>query len=532
MSGESRVLHPIVATWAMRVAVALACLLIVAAPTLAQSPPTVIRGAAIVDGTGSPARTGDVRIADGRITAVGALVASPGEKTIDAHGFTLAPGFIDTHSHHERGVFESRGALAAVSQGVTTIVVGQDGGFADASTDFPLSNFFTRLESQPVAVNVASYAGHGVVRRQVMRDDYKRTATDAEVERMRDLLREEMNAGALGLSTGLEYDPGIYSTREEVLELAKVAAAAGGRYISHMRSEDREFWQALDELLTIGRVARIPVQVSHMKLGMRGLWGQGDRLIATLDRARRDGVEVTADVYPYTMWQSSLTTLYPKRNFTDRAETEFILREVAGPDDLLISAFAPNPPYAGKTVRQIAEARKTDPTTTLMALMEMIVDTRTVWPDEGVVATGMAERDVVALYRWPFTNVCSDGALDGAHPRGFGAFPRVLGRYVREQRELTLEEAVRRMTSLSASSMGVVDRGAIKPGMAADLVLFDAATINDRATLSDPHAPSVGVKLVWVNGEIVYADSKTTGRFPGRVIRRSGSRQPDVDASK
>jgi N-acyl-D-amino-acid deacylase len=511
----------------MRVTVALASVLIAAAPASAQSPSTGIRGAAVVDGTGAPASIADVRVANGRIAAVGPITASSGETTIDAHGFTLAPGFIDTHSHHDRGVFENRGALAAVSQGVTTIVVGQDGGFADAPTDFPLTNFFTRLESQPVAVNVASYAGHGLIRRKVLGSDYKRAATAAEVERMRRLLSEELAAGALGLSTGLEYDPGIYSRPAEVLELAKVAAAAaGGRYISHMRSEDREFWQALDELLNIGRVARIPVQVSHMKLGMRGLWGQGDRLIATLDRARQDGVEVTADVYPYTMWQSSLTTLYPKRNFTDRAETEFILREVAGPDDLLISAFAPNPPYAGKTVRQIAELRKADPTTTLMALMEMIVDTRTVWPDESVVATGMAERDIVALYRWPFTNVCSDGALDGAHPRGFGAFPRVLGRYVREQRVLTLEEAVRKMTSLSASSMGVVDRGAIKPGMAADLVLFDAATINDRATLSAPHAPSVGVRLVWV--EIVYADGKTTGRLPGRVIRRSGSRQPDA----
>jgi N-acyl-D-amino-acid deacylase len=441
---------------------------------------------------------------------------------------TLAPGFIDTHSHHDLGVFENRGALAAVSQGITTIIVGQDGGFADAS---PEDSLLTRFESQPVAVNVASYAGHGSIRRKVMGADYKRAATDAEVERMRQLLREEMHAGALGLSTGLEYDPGIYSTPEEVLELAKVAAAADGRYISHMRSEDREFWQALDELLNIGRVARMPVQISHMKLGMRGLWGQSGRLIATLDRARRDGVEVTADVYPYTMWQSSLTTLYPKRNFTDRAEAEFILKEVAGPDDLLVSAFAPNRSYAGKTLRQIAEMRKTDPTTTLMALMEMIVDTRTGFPDEGVVATGMDERDIVDLYRWPFTNVCSDGALEGAHPRGFGAFPRVLSRYVREQHVLTLEEGVRRMTSLAAANMGLADRGVIGPGMPADLVLFDFARINDRATVSDPHALSVGVKFVWVNGEAVYEDGKTTGKFPGRVLRRSGSRKPDTEGS-
>ena len=516
----------------MRIAIAFASAFLAAAQAVAQSPSVVIQGASLVDGTGAPGRKADVRITDGRITAVGTLTVSSDEKTIDAHGLTLAPGFIDTHSHHDRGVFENRGALAAVSQGITTIVVGQDGGFADVDADPSLANFFARLAAQPVAVNVASYAGHGLIRRKVMREDYKRAATGAEIERMRELLGQEMAAGALGLSTGLEYDPGIYSTREEVLELAKVAAGAGGRYISHIRSEDREFWQALDELLNIGRVARIPVQVSHMKLGMRGLWGQGERLLATLDRARQDGVEASADVYPYTMWWSSLTTLYPKRNFSDRAEAEFILREVAGPDDLLISAFAPEPAYAGKTLRQIAELRKADPTTTLMALMEMIVDTQTAWPNESVVATGMDERDIVDLYRWPFTNVCSDGALDGGHPRGFGSFPRVLGRYVREQRMLTLEDAVRKMTSLAAANVGVVDRGVIKPGAPADLVLFDAATIDDRATIRDPHATSAGVKLVWVNGELVYEDGKTTGRFPGRVIRRSGSLQPDAEASK
>jgi N-acyl-D-amino-acid deacylase len=521
----------VVARRDVRITVILGSLLIACGSAFAQPQSTVIQGAAVVDGTGAPIRTADVRIIDGRIAAVGALAPSMGEQRIDARGLTLAPGFIDTHSHHDRGVFENRGALAAVSQGITTIVVGQDGGFADAAPADSLATFFARLESHPVAVNVASYAGHGSIRRKVMGADYKRAAADAEVERMRHLLREEMRAGALGLSTGLEYDPGVYSTPEEVLELAKVAAAAGGRYISHMRSEDREFWQALDELLNIGRVARIPVQISHMKLGMRGLWGQSGRLIATLDRARRDGVEVSADVYPYTMWQSSLTTLYPKRNFTDRGEAEFILKQVAGPDDLLVSAFAPNPSYAGRTVRQIAHLRKTDPTTTLMALMEMIVDARAGFPDEGVVATGMDERDIIAFYRWPFTNVCSDGALDGAHPRGFGSFPRVLGRYVREQRVLTLEEAVRKMTSLSAANMGVADRGLIKAGMGADLVLFNAAAINDRATLSDPHALSVGVKLVWVNGVIVYEDGKTTEAFPGRVLRRGGSRTLDRQGS-
>jgi N-acyl-D-amino-acid deacylase len=456
----------------------------------------------------------DVRIVDGKIDAVGsATTPNPADRVIDAHGLTLAPGFIDTHSHHDRGIFDHRDALAAVSQGVTTIVVGQDGGSA-----LPLSSFFARLDTEPPAINIASYAGHGTIRRRVMGDDYKRPATDGEVARMKDLLREEMAAGAIGLSTGLEYDPGIFSTRSEVLDLATVAGTAGGRYISHMRSEDREFWQALDELVTIGRTAKMPVQVSHMKLAMRSLWGQGDVLIAKLEEARKQGVTVTADVYPWTMWQSSLTVLYPKRNFTDRSETEFILKEVASPDDLRLGTFSPNPSYAGKTVREIAALRGTDPATTLMAL---IAETSGAGQRESVVATGMDERDIARLLRWANTNICSDGELNGPHPRGFGSFTRILGRYVREQHVLTLEDAVRKMTSLAAANVGLADRGMIRAGMAADLVLFDPATVVERATIAEPHATSVGIQTVWVNGEVVYDSGKTTGRFPGRALRRA-----------
>ncbi len=481
--------------------------------TQAAAQSTLIRGASIVDGTGAPARVTDVRIEGGRITDVGGATPRPGERVVDARGLTLAPGFIDAHSHHDRGLLRQREALAAVSQGITTIVVGQDGG-----SQFPLANFFARLDSQPSAVNVASYVGHGTLRRRVMGDDFARVATDAEVARMRDLLREEMSAGALGLSTGLEYDPGIFSAPGEVLELAKVAASFGGRYISHIRSEDREFWQALDELLRIGAEAKIPVQVSHMKLAMRGLWGRGDSLVRVLERARARGIQVTADVYPYTMWQSTLTVLYPKRNFSDRAETEFILKEVAAPEDLVIGDYELEPSYVGKHVGEIAAIRRSDPATTLMAL---IAESQAKQADESVVARGMDERDIATLYRWPFAGVSSDGALDGAHPRGFGAFPRMLGRYVREMRVVNLEEAIRRMTSLSAASLGITDRGVIKTGMRADLTLFDPATVIDRATMAKPHEPSVGIKTVWVNGEVVYSEGRTTGQYPGKIVRRS-----------
>jgi N-acyl-D-amino-acid deacylase len=482
------------------------------ATAIPSSTPTVIRGASVIDGTDAPARIADVRIVAGRVTEVGTVAARPGDRLVEARGLVLAPGFIDSHSHHDRGLVKHLDALAAVSQGITTIVVGQDGESA-----LPLRAFFAGLEARPAAVNVASYVGHGTLRGKVMGDDYRRAATDAEVARMRALLREEMGAGALGLSTGLEYDPGIFSAPEEVLTLAKSIAPLGGRYISHIRSEDRDFWPAIDELLRIGREARIPVEVSHMKLAMRGLWGQGDRLIAKLDAARKEGIQVTADVYPYTMWSSTLTVLYPKRNFADRAETEFILKEVAAPEDLVIGDFALEPSYVGKNVGEIAALRGTDPATTLMAL---IAESQAKGADESVIARGMDERDIERLYRWPYASVSSDGSLAGAHPRGFGSFTRVLGRYVRERKVLALEDAIRRMTRLPASSLGL-PRGTIEPGAVADLVLLDAATVGDRATLAEPHALSVGIKSVWVGGEVVYADGKATGATPGRVLRRA-----------
>jgi N-acyl-D-amino-acid deacylase len=496
-------------------ALILAALLFQAAIAGAQSRATLIVNANVIDGTGAPARAAEVRIVDGKIYSTGHWDRNPNDRVIDAHGLTLAPGFIDTHSHHDRGLTEHRDALAAVSQGITTIVAGQDG-----ASRLPLAKFFARLDSAPAAINVASYVGHGTIRERVMGKDFRRPATEAEVERMRQLVREEMAAGALGLSTGLEYDPGIFSSPSEVLDLAKVAGAMGGRYISHIRSEDRDFWQAIDELIAIGRDAKMPVQVSHMKLAMRALWGQGDSLIARLDRARAQGVNVTADVYPYTMWQSTLTVLYPKRNFSDRAETEFVLRQVAAPEDLVIGEYALDTSYVGKDLGQIAAMRKSDPATTLMAL---IAESQAKQADESVVAKGMDERDIATIMRWPFTNFCSDGELDGAHPRGYGSFARVLGHYVRELHVLTLEEAIRKMTSLAASNVGIGDRGVIRAGLAADLVLFDPRTVSDRATLKDPHALSTGIKTVWVNGEIVFDEGKTTGNHPGRALRRVGA---------
>ena len=262
------------------------------APAPASS--TLIVNASIVDGTGSPARAGAVRIDGDRIVEVGDLEPKRGEQVVDAGGHVLAPGFIDVHSHHEDGLFEMRDATPVVSQGITTIVAGQDG-----SMTYPVRDLFERMQATPVAINVATYVGHGTLRMDAMgKDDYRRHATPEEVEKMRQGVADGMAAGALGLATGLEYDPGIYSATEEVVTLAQEAAKTGGRYISHVRSEDREFWAAIDEIVRIGREAKIPVEVTHMKLAMKDWWGQSARLLGILDKALAEGVNVTGDIYP------------------------------------------------------------------------------------------------------------------------------------------------------------------------------------------------------------------------------------------
>lgn len=471
---------------------------------------TLIRNATVIDGTGRASQRAAVRIDGDRIVAVGQLAPAVGERVVDAAGLALAPGFIDTHSHHDRGLADRRDALAMVSQGVTTIVVGQDGGGAN------LAAMFARLDSQPVSVNVASYAGHGSIRSRVMGEDFKRHATAAEIDRMKALVKIEMDAGALGLSTGLEYDPGIYSAPEEVRALAKVAGDAGGRYISHIRSEDRDFWQALDELITIGRENHMPVQVSHIKLGMRDLWGEADSLIRALDRARASGVQLTADIYPYTFWQSNLGVLYPKRNFGDSAETEFVLAHVSRADDIIFNSFPAHSDYTGKTLAQVAALRGVSQTKTLIDLLAEPGGSRA-----GIVARGMSDGDVERLMQWPFANVCSDGQSTGLHPRGFGSFARVLGPYVRDKKLFTLEEAVRKMSSLAAANVGLPNRGRIAPGYFADLVLFDSAVVADHADFGKAQAQAVGVSTVWVNGRVVFQDGKTTGVHSGRALRRS-----------
>ena len=473
----------------------------------------MITGARVIDGTGAPERMASVRIVADKITEIGALFPRSGELVVEAHGQVLSPGFIDTHSHHDIGIFTEPAALAATSQGITTIIVGQDG-----SSDLPVGQLFGMLKTTPIAVNIGSYAGHNSIRARVMGKAFKRAATRAEIARMRKEVKTDMLAGAIGLSTGLEYDPGIYSAKSEVLTLAKEAARYGGRYISHIRSEDQFLWAALDEIVEIGRVTKMPVQVSHMKLAMIDWWGQADRYIAVLDRARNAGIDITGDVYPYEYWQSTLTVMFPNRDFTNRTSAEFALKHLAPSEGLLLSAFSPDPSLVGKTVAQVAAERGID---SADALIQLIAEAQVPGAQEAVIGTSMRADDVAKLIAWPHSNISSDGMLKDRHPRGAGSFTRVLRRYVREQPVLTLEQAVHKMTGAAAKHMGFADRGVIRPGARADLLLFNPDTVADRATSDNPSALSDGITRVWVNGEVVLENGLATGLYPGRPALRT-----------
>ncbi len=481
---------------------------------------TLITNARVIDGTGAPALTGSLRLSGNRITAVGELTPHDSDTVIDAGGLVLAPGFIDTHSHSDRLILAERDALAKITQGITTAVVGQDG-----DAPYPLADFFAALEAAPAKINIAAYAGHNTLRDEVMGADFKRPASDEEVQAMSALLQQELAAGAVGLSTGLEYEPGIHSETREVVRLAQLTADAGGRYISHVRSEDRWFDEALEEIIEIGRETGMPVQISHLKLAMASLWGRADEIIARLNAAREEGIDLTADIYPYTYWQSHMMVLLPERDPLDLDAIDFVMAELAPPDGIIFTHFPAEPDYVGMTLTEAAAARKQSPAEAFSALAQMSIAHEEATGEMGdmMIGTSMRDDDIAAFIAWPHSNICTDGSLRDRHPRGAGSFPRVLGRYVREQGVLSLESAIHRMTGLSAQHMGFAERGVIAPGMIADLVLFNPDTVRDRATTSEPFAPSEGIHSVWVAGERVLHEGEVSKTFPGRVIRRASA---------
>ena len=473
----------------------------------------IIRGASVIDGSGSTAFTGDVGVNADTISFIGDLSQAVAAVDIDGAGFTLSPGFIDTHSHHDRGMFEARDMFALTNQGVTTMIVGQDGG-----SQYPLSEFLAKVDSLPVSSNVGSYTGHNRIRTNALGENFQRQSTPAEIDVMISLLQADLDAGSLGLSTGLEYDPGVYSSKEEVIQLAKVLKPNGGRYISHIRSEDRALWEALDEIVNIGSATGVPVQISHAKLAMKTLWGKSHQMIEKLDSARAAGVDITADIYPYRYWQSSMRAVFfPDRDFKNRTSAEFALSELTTPEGILINNYSPDESYVGKTLTEVASIRGTDPVQTLLDLVEWVEREK---GDESIIATSMVEEDIKRIMQWDYTNICSDGNSDGLHPRGHGSFTKILRYYVREENTLSLEEAIHKMTAQAAENLNLRKRGKIAVGFNADLVLFDKDLVADKATSEEPHAQSVGIKVVIVNGVEVMRDGVSTNQFPGKAIRR------------
>ncbi len=486
----------------------------VSSVTLSNSKPVdtvAITGATLIDGSGrAPIKDTVVIIKGDSIVAVGkrGRINIPADaRVIDAHGLVVAPGFIDTHNHSDRGLDQDPSATTQVSQGITTVAVGQDGG-----SEFPIGEYLNKLDSNPVALNVLTFVGHATLRSRVMGQDTNRHATAAEIEQMKQMVEQAMREGAFGLSTGLEYEIGKPATTEEVIALASVAGRAGGIYISHMRDEADKTFEALNELIRIGREGHLPAQVSHIKLGSVAVWGRALEAVALINAARKRGQDVTADCYPYDAWNSTIRVLIPSGRHDDPNDVARGLADVGGAQNITIVNCRAHPEYEFKTLDEIARQQNVTPVEMYMRIVR----------DGGatIVCHSMKDEDIRIFYQQPWVMVSSDGGIGSRHPRGAGTFPRVLGRFVREQHWLSLPEAIRKMTALPAWRLGLKDRGLIKSGYKADLVLFDPAAVIDRSTFQQPQLISAGVKTVFVNGVEVWQDEKVTGNRPGRALRR------------
>ncbi len=492
----------------------------------------LIKGGRVVDGTGNPAFFADIAVRNGNIVKIGRNLGVA-KSTLDAKGMIVAPGFIDVHTHAEN-VTKLRDAENYIRMGVTTIVVGNCGGSVENV------GAFIREVDGKVAVNVATLIGHNTVRAKAMKGSFDRPPTPAELTQMKIAVDNAMRQGACGLSTGLIYLPGTFAKTDEIVALAKVANQYDGIYATHMRNESDEIFKALNEAFTIGREAKIRVQVSHLKLGKAG-WGNTEKVLETLKQARDQGLDVTQDQYVYTASSTNLTQMIPswareggKEKFRQRLKDPAVKQRMV--DEMLknlqlrsdkdygyavIARYSAKPSLQGLTVPEAASKEKGDDT--LESQMEFLFDVEAGSGASGVFF-GMNEEDIKTFMQLPGTMFAADGACrefgrDVPHPRSYGNNARVLGRYVREFKAITLEEAIRKMTSLPASSFRFQDRGLIKPRMAADIVVFDPATVNDRSTYDDPHHYAEGFKHVVVNGVPVIRDGKKTGKRPGRALR-------------
>jgi dihydroorotase/N-acyl-D-amino-acid deacylase len=494
-----------------------------------------ISGGRILDGTGSPWFLGDIGIQGDTITYVGPPRAATAKQRLDARGKTVTPGFIDTHSHGRRGVFEVPSAENQIRQGVTTILEGPDG-----SSPLPVGEYLTRFSKVPATTNFGLLVGQGTIRERVI-GLADRKATPEEIQRMREIVRQSMREGAFGLSTGLFYLPGAFTPIEEVIELAKVAGEMGGVYTSHMRDEAAKITDSVEELIRIGEEGRLPAQVTHHKVMSGKNWGKSVETLRLVEEARQRGVDVTIDQYPYTASSTGLAALVPKwaleggqKSFRERAgsatararmRVDIIrnLKEDRGSGDLrnvVFASCAGDRTLAGKSLRDLTGSDDFEKAAEHVVRLQ----------EQGgcsCIYHAISEEDVERIMRYPGTMIASDGGIpvfgqDVPHPRNYGTFARVLGRYVRERKVLTLEEAVRRMTSLPATRFRIMDRGLLRPGMKADVAVFDAATVIDKSEFGKPHQYAEGFAHVVVNGTAVLIDGKMQAARPGRALYGPG----------
>lgn len=514
----------------------------------------VITGARVVDGTGAPWYRADVAIRDGMIAAVGRIRNAAAQRVIDAEGLVLAPGFIDMMGQTAAPFLESPDAgFNLLSQGITTINAGEGGSDAPLSGEAAaragwstMREFFARLEAVGIPINVAQNVGHTRLREMIL-GDVDRQATPAELERMQGLVREAMEAGAIGLSTSLIYPPAVYASEEEITALARVAGEYGGRYYTHMRNEGDRLLEAIDEALRIGEAAGTPVHIYHLKAAGKGNWPKMDRALARISAARAAGQSVAVDVYPYVNNGLGIRSLIHPRNAAAGADS--LMARLADPEmrsqmrremedergwenwyvhagrdwDQIVVGSIEHPDYRdynGMTVAAIARAVGRGPWDVYFQLAQH---------SAFAMPHTMSEANKIKAMRAEFTSFDTDvgpagGSRIASHPRGYGAFPRVLARYVRDLGVLSLEGAIHRMSAAAANEIMAFDRGRIAPGLAADLVLFDAGSIRDRATFAEPSLPSEGIELVIVNGVIVLEHGQQTDARPGRVLRGPGWR--------
>ena len=498
----------------------------------------LIRDARIIDGTGNPWIRGDVAVRDGRIISMGRLPDARAAKVIDAAGDVVAPGFIDIHNHSRRSILDVPDSQNFIRQGVTTVVEGNDG-----SSPIPLEPFFEKVIAARPTLNYASFIGHGSVRAEVVGND-DRVATPEEMTQMRRLVEQGMRQGAFGLSSGLFYVPGAFAPTEEVIELAQVAARHGGMYISHMRNESDGLIDSVAETIRIGEEGGLPTQLTHHKAVGPPNWGKTAETLKMVDAARARGVDATIDQYPYTASHTSTSALFPKwaqaggrRALLDRlndpptrskikseiAEIIRIDRGGGDPKNVQFSICDFDRSLDGKTLADATRDKGRE--VTFESAAETAIEIQIAGGCRAVYHT-MVEEDVARVMAHPATMIASDGGVtpfgEGVpHPRYYGTFPRVLGRYVRELKILRLEDAVRKMTSLPAQRLGLFDRGLIRPGMVADLVVFDPETIVDKAEFGDSHHYAEGISEVIVNGVLVIDRGEMTSERPGQIIRGS-----------